>query len=71
MKRTPEELHNLAEAEKEKAIRLLNNALNVPNDFEIDVLRVAVGCIINSVLLYNAELQSSAMASSLEGGKKI
>jgi len=76
MRRTPEELHNLAEAEKEKAIDLLNSAhgINTHYGFENNVIREAVECIIKATMLYNSEIHTESLNELLgkrEGGKKI
>ena len=70
MRRTPEELHKLAEAEKEKAIQLLNIAFNIQDGFENNIIREAVECIIKATMLYNSGIHTESLNELFEKMKK-
>jgi len=63
---TPEELHNLAEAEKEKAIDLLNRVLGISQSCDTGVVRAAVECIIKATMLYNSEIHTESLNELFE-----
>ena len=73
MRRTPEELHKLAENEKEQAIHLLNRLFGIDLAFEDNLIREAVECIIKATMLYNSEIHADALKDlneKMKGDKK-
>jgi len=69
-RRTPEELHNLAENEKEQAIHLLNRLFGIDLAFEDNLIREAVECIIKATMLYNSEIHTESLNELFEKMKE-